>query len=112
MMNIPKLAISLIDFSLYSKIFTSVTGIKMSMWGFRKAGERIHMLERYMNTREGVSKKDDTLPKRMLEEGLDTDKKKRVVPLEKMLVSYYRKRGYDSDGIPLKSKLKKLKIAS
>jgi aldehyde:ferredoxin oxidoreductase len=112
MMNIPKLAISLIDFSLYSKLFTSVTGIKMSMWEFRKAGERIHMLERYMNTREGISKKDDTLPKRMLEEGLDTDKNKRVVPLEKMLLSYYRKRGYDSNGIPLKSKLKKLKIVS
>jgi aldehyde:ferredoxin oxidoreductase len=57
MMNTPKLAISLIDFSLYSKLFTSVTGIKMSMWEFRKAGERIHMLERYMNTREGISKK-------------------------------------------------------
>jgi aldehyde:ferredoxin oxidoreductase len=48
----------------------------------------------------------------MLEEGLETDKNKRVVPLEKMLLSYYRKRGYDSNGIPLKSKLKKLKIAS
>jgi aldehyde:ferredoxin oxidoreductase len=110
MMNIPLLAISLIDFSLYSKLFSSVTGIKMSMWKFRKAGERIHMLERYMNTREGASGKDDVLPERFLKEGLESDDEKKVVPLGKMLSQYYKKRGYDSEGIPLASKLKNLGI--
>ncbi|MDY0132304.1 MAG: aldehyde ferredoxin oxidoreductase N-terminal domain-containing protein [Desulforegulaceae bacterium] len=55
----PALAISLVNFSLYSKLFTALTGIKLSRKDFLKAGERIHKLEKNMNIREySLGKKD------------------------------------------------------
>lgn len=110
MQNIPQLAIALMDFSLYPQLWSSVTGIKMSSAEFLKAGDRIQVLERYMNTREGVTRKDDTLPPRMLKEGRLCDPDKLVVPLEKLLDRYYRLRGYDSNGIPTDETLRKFGI--
>jgi len=96
----PKLALAFMDVSVYSKLWSSITGVKMSMWQFLKAGNRIHVLERYMNTREGISRKDDTLPGRLLNEGRECDAKKRTVPLDKMIDIYYKERGFDQNGIP------------
>ena len=67
---------------------------------FLEAGDRIHTLERYMNTHEGISKKDDTLPDRLL----------KSIPLAEMIDEYYKKRGFDEDGIPKPETLKKLGI--
>ncbi len=75
-----------------------------------KAGKRIHLLERLLNTREGISAKDDVLPARFLKEGRLDDPKKHVVPLNNMLKSYYKVKGYDANGIPKESVLKKLEI--
>lgn len=61
-------------------------------------------------TNEGIRKADDTLPKRLLFEPQKDDPQKRLVPLEPMLKKYYKLRGYDSDGLPKKSLLKKLEI--
>jgi len=110
MQNMPGLALKLIDVSMYSKFFEGITGIPLSPNDMLKAGHRIHTLERYMNTREGISRKDDTLPERYLKEGRANDPKKRTVPLEKMLVKYYKRRGYDNNGIPTHKTLKKLDI--
>jgi aldehyde:ferredoxin oxidoreductase len=112
MQNVPFVAIPLVDFSLFPDLFSSVTGIKLSSSQFIRAGERIHVLERYMNTREGIRKKDDVLPIRVLTEPQLDDPKKRLVPLDKMLSKYYRLRGYDDEGIPKRSVLKRLKIKS
>jgi len=60
----------------------------MSRSDLMKSGERIHILDSYMNTREGISVKDDTLRGRLLREGRKKDPKSGVVPLEKMLKSY------------------------
>ncbi len=106
----PKLALASMDVSVYSQLWSSITGQKMSMWEFLKAGERIHVLERYINTLEGVNRKDDTLPGRLLNEGIAWDKKNRSVPLEKMLDRYYKERGFDSNGIPTDRLLNKLGI--
>jgi aldehyde:ferredoxin oxidoreductase len=95
---------------LYNKLFESITGIRMSNRELMQAGDRIYLLERYLNTREGISRKDDTLPERFLKEGRDSDPKKRTVPLEKMLKKYYRFRGYDENGIPNKETLRKYNI--
>ncbi len=112
--NLTPLALALMDVSLWPELWHAVLGKTyipyLSMLKFIKAGERIHMLERYMNTREGISKKDDTLPRRLLTEGRKCDQKEQTVPLEKMLGKYYRARGYDSNGIPKKRTLKHLNI--
>lgn len=112
MLWLPGVALALLDFSIYPDLFSSITGIKMSSGDFLKAGERIHVLERYINTREGISSKDDVLPKRMVMEAISGDEQKRVVPLKEMVVKYYKLRGYNSDGIPLSLLLDKLKIPS
>ena len=72
----------------------------------------IHTLERLMNTREGVSRKDDTLPARFLREGRDCDPQKRTVPLEDMLNEYYRLRGFDNQGIPETQTLMRLGLST
>jgi len=110
MQNIPILALSLVDFSLYPKLFSAASGIELSSKEFLQAGERIHILERLMNTKEGIQKPDDTLPERLLSEPQKDDPQKRLVPLEPMLKKYYRLRGYDANGVPKKSLLKKLGI--
>ncbi|MFW6082245.1 MAG: aldehyde ferredoxin oxidoreductase C-terminal domain-containing protein, partial [Desulfosalsimonas sp.] len=60
--------------------------------------------------REGISKKDDTLPRRMLTEGRKCDAGEKTVPLESMLKKYYKLRGYDENGIPEKNTLSRLGI--
>lgn len=110
MLWLPEVALALLDFSIYPDLFSSITGIKMSSRDFIKAGERIHVLERYMNTREGISSKDDVLPDRMVLETIAGDEKKRIVPLKEMLVKYYKLRGYNSDGIPDPKLLRRLNI--
>ncbi len=110
MQYMPRLALALVDFSIYADLWTAVTGLKISRSAFLKAGERIHVLERYLNTREGISRKDDTLPPRLLNEGRAGDLKNRTVPLDRMLDKYYRTRGYDRNGIPTPQTLRKLEI--
>ncbi|MBF0203551.1 MAG: aldehyde ferredoxin oxidoreductase C-terminal domain-containing protein, partial [Desulfamplus sp.] len=112
MLWLPQVALLLLDFSIYPDLFSSVTGIKMSSGDFIKVGERIHVLERYMNTREGISSKDDVLPNRMVMETISGDDKKRMVPLKQMVEKYYKLRGFNSDGIPVPALLNKLKIPS
>ena len=107
---LPRVSQVLMDWSVYSGFFESITGLKMSKFDFLRAGERIHVLERYMNTKMGISRKDDTLPGRFLKEGRANDPKKRVVPLEKMVTKYYNARGYDQNGIPTLRTLRKLRI--
>lgn len=103
-------AIMLIDYSLYTKMWSSITGLKMSNKELLEAGERIYVLERYMNTREGISTKDDTLPKKLLKEYRQSDTKKKPIPLEKMVKRFYKLRGFDMNGIPTEKTLKRLKI--
>jgi len=110
MQYLPGVATKLVDLSIYSGLFESVSGIPMSPADFLTAGDRIHVLERHMNCREGISRKDDTLPDRLLNESREDDLKKRTVPLEKMLDKYYKLRGYDANGIPTVETLKKLGI--
>jgi len=110
MQYIPPLAVQLIDISLYLGLWNAITGIRLSKSEFLQAGERIHVLERLMNTREGIDATDDTLPPRLLTQGRNSDPDHRVVPLEKMKTAYYRIRGYDENGIPSKRLREKLKI--
>ncbi len=104
------LAVKFIDISLWPEFWSSVTGERMGINAFLRAGERIQVLERLMNTNEGISKKDDTLPVRLLTEKRKCDTKERPIPLEKMLNRYYMVRGFDRNGIPKPRTIKKLKI--
>ncbi len=109
MLLLPSVAKLFIDVTMYSGLFSSVTGIKISAGDFQSAGKRIHVLERYLNTREGISIVDDTLPEKIISGGI-RGKIQKPYPLQKMLHQYYKIRKYDENGIPRQSSLKRLGI--
>ena len=85
----------------------AATGWDMDRDEFFCTGERIFNIKRLYNNRLGISRKDDTLPLRML-------KKKRgggtnyLPPLDEMLKEYYQYRGWGESGIPTKEKAEEL----
>jgi aldehyde:ferredoxin oxidoreductase len=86
-----------------------VTGWDMDLEEFMRTGERIYNLKRLYNVREGMSRKDDVLPSRMLTrrrvEGGSPDN---LPPLGELLAQYYSHREWDEMGMPKQEKLKKL----
>ncbi|MDI6641022.1 MAG: aldehyde ferredoxin oxidoreductase family protein [Elusimicrobiota bacterium] len=76
----------------------------------KKIGERIVNLNRLFNVREGMTRKDDSLPERLTKEPAPVGLPKgQVVELDEMLDEYYKYRGWDKKtGIPKKEKLKEL----
>ena len=75
----------------------------------RETGERIWTLEKLFNLRAGLSKKDDTLPKRILEEPADVGTGKGLVcRLDEMLPEYYELSGWDPEGVPTDTTLARL----
>ncbi|UCD82335.1 MAG: aldehyde ferredoxin oxidoreductase family protein [Desulfobacterales bacterium] len=91
-------------------LIETATGIDMGDYrGLMRTGERIFNQERLFNLKAGLTGKDDTLPRRMLEEPMpDGPAKGMVVHLSEMLPEYYRLRGWSSDGIPSDFKLREL----
>ena len=97
--------------SLISDIFNSVTGRKTSPLELLETGERIFNLKRIYNLSLGVSRKDDTLPVRILKEPLAHGGAKGQLPnLEYMISTYYKLRGWTRNGIPSKKTLEKLAL--
>ena len=99
MQHFPALAVFFLNFGILNGTYESITGIKLSQKDFITAGRRIHILERYMNTKMGIGRKDDTLPERF-----------QAVPLEPMLKDYYRIKKYDKNGVPTRKILSLLGI--
>ncbi len=76
-----------------------------------RVGERISTLARMFNVREGLRREADTLPERNLSQPiLDGPARGQVVELEGMLDEYYALMGWDGDGVPLVTTLKKLEL--
>jgi len=74
-----------------------------------ETGERIWNLERQFNLAAGLTKKDDTLPKRILEEPAPSGVAKGLVSgLKTMLPEYYALRGWNDDGVPTPETLQRL----
>ena len=89
-----------------------VTGWDIDVAELERIGERIYNLERLINVRRGCSRKNDTLPYRVMHEPIpDGPSEGRYVPadtLNRMLDEYYRLRGWSVDGIPTDRKLAEL----
>lgn len=75
-------------------------------------GSRICTLERLILNREGITRKDDLLPRRIMEEPLpDGMAKGRVITAamyNEMLDEYYQQRGWNEDGIPKPETIERL----
>ena len=96
-----------------AKLYALVTGYEMTPEELSVAGERIITLARLINLREGLSRKDDTLPWKVMNQPIPDDgpAKGAIVTqdeLDLLLDDYYQSRGWTLDGIPTKSQLNKL----
>jgi len=88
-----------------------VTGWNMDLEEFMRTGERIYNLKRLYNVREGISRKDDTLPPRILiHKRGEGGSAETLPPLGEMLSKYYHYRGWNELGIPTKEKLRELEL--
>jgi aldehyde:ferredoxin oxidoreductase len=94
----------------YHDWLTAATGIEFSYDDILRIGNRIINLERAINVRYGIRRKDDTLPRRFMKEKIPTGRTKGEVfdkkHLDSMVDQYYRSRGWDlKSGLPVKNKL-------
>jgi len=96
---------------LYAQLVGSVTGIEQDGKALLKTGERIYNIERLFNLREGKTREDDTLPKRLLDEPFKSGLSKGYkIDFDNLLDEYYQVRGWDSKGVPTKEKLEELNL--
>lgn len=84
-------------------MLTAVVGKEYTEQRLDEIAHRIITLERKFNLREGFSRKDDTLPPRILKEPLPDGlpQGKKVEGLEIMLDEYYQLRRWDKEGNPI-----------
>ncbi|MGA9348628.1 MAG: aldehyde ferredoxin oxidoreductase family protein [Anaerolineae bacterium] len=101
-----------LDWEGTAELLRAATGWDLTGEEVRRIGERIVNLERLFIGREGITRQDDTLPKRFLEEPLPEGSGPStgsVLELEPMLDEYYRARGWDAEtGLPTEEKLEEL----
>ena len=101
-----------VDYTWMKKLIHSASGWSFSEKVIQEVGKRIIDIERMFNNREGISRKDDTLPKRYFDEpmplklskGHHIDRKE----FDNMLTRYYKIRNWTNDGIVKKERVKKL----
>lgn len=99
-----------------AKVYSLVTGIPMTAGDMEKAGERMSNLARLFNIREGLTRKDDSLPERIMIDPIPSGIAKGSVTtqqdLDIMLDGYYEARGWTPMGVPKKTKLDELGLGS
>ena len=96
-----------------AKLYNLVTGIDMNAEELNQSGERINTIARLINIREGLGRKDDTLPWKVMNLPIpDEGPVKGAVVTQKeldlLLDDYYDSRGWTLEGIPTLVKLKEL----
>jgi aldehyde:ferredoxin oxidoreductase len=101
------------ELSDMAKLYSLVTGYEMAPEELSAAGERINTVAKLINLREGLSRKDDTLPWKVMNQPIPDDgpAKGAMVnqdELDLLLDDYYQARGWTLEGVPTKSKLKEL----
>ncbi len=86
----------------FANLLNPITGWDYTAESLDAIGGKIWALEKKFNIREGFGKKDDTLPTRILEEPIPDGPSKGHTAKEGMdlLETYYKTRGWDSDGNP------------
>jgi aldehyde:ferredoxin oxidoreductase len=99
-----------------AKLYSAVTGFDVTAQELEAAGERIITLAKLINVREGLTRDNDTLPYKVLNQPVNEDgpAKGAVVTqdeLDLMLDDYYQSRGWTVEGVPSAAKLQELGLA-
>jgi aldehyde:ferredoxin oxidoreductase len=88
----------------YAKLLHAVTGVEVTGDQVMKIGEKIINIERLFNLREGITREDDSVVSRLLDEPSPSGpfKGKHLTREEfsRMLDEYYEFRGWSKEGIP------------
>ena len=95
-----------------SKALQIHNGIELSEEQLKEIGERIVNINRLFNAMRGITRKDDSLPKRLTEQAAPTGPPKgQTVELDDMLEEYYEERGWDlKSGLPTRETLRRLSL--
>ncbi|MFX1485700.1 MAG: aldehyde ferredoxin oxidoreductase family protein [Promethearchaeota archaeon] len=98
-----------VDWPYTTKLLNAVTGWSLTPQELLKIGERIINLQRMFNIKHGLTKANDTLPKRLLKEphkggGLQ----EQLAPKFKVMMDEYYKAKDWPNGIPSEAKLREL----
>ena len=88
-------------------------GLEFTRKELEEIGERVVNLNRLFNARCGITRKDDSLPRRLTHEKAPIGPSAgEVVELDHMLDDYYRERGWDPEtGLPKEETLERLGLA-
>ncbi|MCG8634630.1 MAG: aldehyde ferredoxin oxidoreductase family protein [Desulfobacterales bacterium] len=84
-----------------SKSIFLATGVRYQKQDLERIANRIKDDTRRFNLREGLTRKDDTLPKGFFDRDLPGGNKITRDELERLVSDYYRLRGWDAEGIPV-----------
>lgn len=100
-----------------SELVSSLTGWDISGQELLDIGERVYNLQRMINVREGIGRKDDQLPERVRKRPefgqYSSVAECEIRNYEQMLDEYYQARGWSREtGIPTKEKLQQLGLGS
>jgi aldehyde:ferredoxin oxidoreductase len=94
------------------ELVEAVTGLKLSVEELLHIGERTNWIKKLINLREGLTRKEDTLPPRVMEdeilEGPSKGSKITFEELEKMVDDYYAARGWDPSGKPNREQIREV----
>jgi aldehyde:ferredoxin oxidoreductase len=90
----------------------TTTGFDYDLKEIMECGDRIWLLIRGLNNLMGVTNADDRMPKRILTPHADGGAAGSVPDVELMLKEYYKARGLDANGRPLKDKLNSLGLSA
>lgn len=105
---LPILRFNMMALMPHAEAIRLATGLPIYTGSFLMWGDLGYNLERMYNIREGITGDDDSLPERMTKVPQEDTDSKTIVPLDEMLSKYYKVRGWDENGVPKKTKLKKL----
>lgn len=98
---------------MFVELLNTATGFEYTEESYMKTGERIWNLTKLFNIRNGVTRENETVPERIMEEELEKDEARiGREKFEKMLNEYYGLRGWDKNGIPTKEKLQELDLGA
>lgn len=88
---------------------SAATGVAYTGDDIVRIGERVWNMEKLYNMRAGFTKKDDSLPARMVEEPVPAGPMKgNISHVAEILDAYYEARGWDDEGVPGAAKLEEL----
>jgi aldehyde:ferredoxin oxidoreductase len=94
-----------------AEVLKTTTGFDYDLDEIMECGERIWMLLRGLNNLMGVTAADDRMPKRIMTPHTEGGAAGSVPNVELMLKDYYKARGLDANGRPLKEKLNSLGLS-